>query len=741
MRNLPFSVLVLLVQIFTFFHLSHSYSNRTKLDISSLNKKVVGISLRANGKRYYISSELCPGGVFLTRTVNENCLCYNGIFHIVRDCCSVSNTRIHTDALEWRTGYKCGTISGSENVGRKPIRAILPITKPHNRFGSVIVERYMEGNKTHKWNKFDMQDVIIKNHGRISLHGKSDIEIINIQPLGRPVKMRMGKKSETTICYRGWVSSTPFQNLRINITQPGETPKGCCVRITEENSPGTIVSECTPAIVVTSIVTIKSANSDEGTCSDDTPDESPHTLKKRNPTRIVRNSLGEPIADDDYDVLGDTGSIMGRKELELDYDPDLAPFPELVPNPNLINFEEDAITGKSKKIKPLNVDEGPANVIMPRTLGISNKPRQEQAKDINEFIAIIRHGIEKPREPETHRFQLLKKSIDIFLKVVPNDAVPHSMIQTAFDIFYYLFEELDPMIHEAPAMQLKALTFLENCKHNEPVLNFTTQGCPREIKQLVVDPGVMKKLETYYEGQPDELKDVLNALEHVEIRKDRRFVVELYDIYVEINWKVADFVHSFCFEHFGTEFNAHHYFESELETLFLFPEVQQRWFSKAKDLSYARGILGTSNLKTRMRQLDKVAAVGHYLSRYNGTFWLHRPNRDPMLMYAEDSKANSKLGGGREESRLAFTKHLLEEDDQFSQETLQSRRSSAEVARHMSYPFHFPEKLPPGELIWDGLAVCLHARYSNRRSYFRDSNTWGITPTLQELGDLFPLAG
>ncbi|ODM88500.1 hypothetical protein Ocin01_18182, partial [Orchesella cincta] len=235
------------------------------------------------------------------------------------------------------------------------------------------------------------------------------------------------------------------------------------------------------------------------------------------------------------------------------------------------------------------------------------------------------------------------------------------MIQTAYDIFYYLYEELDPMIHDPPGMQRKAMEFLENCLAAEPVLNFTTYGCPREIKQLVVDEYVMKKLETYYEGQPEELNNVLKSLEHVEIRKDRRYVVELYDIYVEINWKVADFVHSFCFEHFGNEFNAHHYFESELETLFLFPEVQRRWFSKAKDLRYARGILGTSNLKIRMQQLDKVAAVGHSLSRYNGTYWLHRPNVDPMLMYAEDSKISSGGSDGtREESRLAFAKHLYE---------------------------------------------------------------------------------
>lgn len=50
-----------------------------RIDASSLNQKVVGLLLKANGKRYYVSSELCPGGVFLTRPVNENCLCYNGM--------------------------------------------------------------------------------------------------------------------------------------------------------------------------------------------------------------------------------------------------------------------------------------------------------------------------------------------------------------------------------------------------------------------------------------------------------------------------------------------------------------------------------------------------------------------------------------------------------------------------------------------------------------------------------------
>ncbi|ODM88502.1 hypothetical protein Ocin01_18181, partial [Orchesella cincta] len=176
MGNISF--LVLFVSIFAVFHGGYTYSNRTKLDLSSLNKKVVGISLRANGKRYYISSELCPGGVFLTRPVNEDCLCYNGIFQIVRDCCSLSNTRIHSDTLEWRIGYKCGKSPEIGKVGPKPIRAILPITKPHNRFGSVVIDRSLTEDKTLKWSKFDMQDIVIRNHGRVSLHGRTEFEIV-----------------------------------------------------------------------------------------------------------------------------------------------------------------------------------------------------------------------------------------------------------------------------------------------------------------------------------------------------------------------------------------------------------------------------------------------------------------------------------------------------------------------------------------------------------------------------------
>ncbi|ODM93861.1 hypothetical protein Ocin01_12819 [Orchesella cincta] len=539
--------------------------------------------------------------------------------------------------------------------------------------------------------------------------------MVNIQPLGRPIKIRFGAKSETTVCYHGWVSTSPYQNLRVKITTAGATPRGCCVKITAENSPGEIETECTSA---------KNNYRNGGSCAEDVADESPHTLKKRNATRMVRNSFGEtsivrlnPEEESYFDVIGDTGKILPKRQAE-DYDADAGSSSDITPNPNLINFGEDGdgeIIGKSRVryIDPVDEDSGPASVITPRKL-----------------------GIKQPREPETYRFQLLKKTIDIFLKVVPDDAVPHSMIQTAYDIFYYLYEELDPMIHNPPGMQKKAMEFLENCLAAEPVLNFTTYGCPREIKQLVVDEYVMKKLETYYEGQPEELNNVLKSLEHVEIRKDRRYVVELYDIYVEINWKVADFSNGD-----GRSINLINFINKVVLNFHLRLQMIIYRFSKAKDLRYARGILGTSNLKIRMQQLDKVAAVGHSLSRYNGTYWLHRPNVDPMLMYAEDSKISSGGSDGtREESRLAFAKHLMQEDEQFSEETLQSRRSSSEVVRHLSYPFHFPEKLPPGELIWDGLAVCLHAKYSNRRSYFLDSKQWGLTPTLQELGDLFPLS-
>lgn len=59
------------------------------------------------------------------------------------------------------------------------------------------------------------------------------------------------------------------------------------------------------------------------------------------------------------------------------------------------------------------------------------------------------------------------------------------------------------------------------------------------------------------------------------------------------------------------------------------------------------------------------------------------------------------------------------------------------VERTLTYPFQYPDQLPAGELIWDGMAVCLHASYSNSKSYFFDADMWGVTPSLFELGQLY----
>lgn len=82
MNNSRVSIFLLVAAVFSQIHNSVSQYNgknfRT-IKASSLNQKAVGLLLKANGRRYYMSSELCPGGIFLTRPVNENCLCYNGM--------------------------------------------------------------------------------------------------------------------------------------------------------------------------------------------------------------------------------------------------------------------------------------------------------------------------------------------------------------------------------------------------------------------------------------------------------------------------------------------------------------------------------------------------------------------------------------------------------------------------------------------------------------------------------------
>lgn len=222
-------------------------------------------------------------------------------------------------------------------------------------------------------------------------------------------------------------------------------------------------------------------------------------------------------------------------------------------------------------------------VILPRKKGINTESLYDQAQAINEFIAILRNDLSvEIREPQTPRFQLLKKSFDVFLKLVPNEVVPHMMVKTAFDVFYFLYEELEPILYEPPEMLTKTLHFLDKCMNHEQMLNFTTTGCPKQIDELQLDPSTKAKLEGYYKDQPEELHRVLKALSHVEIRKDKRYIVELHDIYVEINWKVADFVHSICFDYFGKEFNAHTYYETELEKLFLDDDVQRRWYRYIK---------------------------------------------------------------------------------------------------------------------------------------------------------------
>lgn len=98
-----------------------------------------------------------------------------------------------------------------------------------------------------------------------------------------------------------------------------------------------------------------------------------------------------------------------------------------------------------------------------------------------------------------------------------------------------------------------------------------------QIDEVVIDESVQAKLNSYYKNQPKAMKQVLRALRHPQIRRDRRFIPELHDIYVEINWKVIDFVHSLCFDHFGKEFNAHTYFETEMEALLTMNRIRLRW--------------------------------------------------------------------------------------------------------------------------------------------------------------------
>lgn len=128
-------------------------------------------------------------------------------------------------------------------------------------------------------------------------------------------------------------------------------------------------------------------------------------------------------------------------------------------------------------------NESQGEMIIARNKGISKATERKQALAINEFIAILRNDMSvEMRKPQTPRFQLLKTSIDIFMSVVPNEVVPHGLVQTAFDVFYFLYEELDPVIHVPPEEFTSTVHYLHKCLKHEKMLNFTTIGCPRQVK-------------------------------------------------------------------------------------------------------------------------------------------------------------------------------------------------------------------------------------------------------------------
>ena len=49
------------------------------------------------------------------------------------------------------------------------------------------------------------------------------------------------------------------------------------------------------------------------------------------------------------------------------------------------------------------------------------------------------------------------------------------------------------------------------------------------------------------------------------------------DVIVEVMWKVFSFVHTICFPEFKQELNLHHVLETQMESLFMTPVIQQRW--------------------------------------------------------------------------------------------------------------------------------------------------------------------
>lgn len=119
--------------------------------------------------------------------------------------------------------FKCGssTIQKNDTDQHHPIRAILPLSKPHNRFGSMIITRSLVGNNTDKWRKFDTDDIIRGNDARVNMNGKMQFEIVNIKPLGRDIRIMFGKSSQMTVCYAGWLTKYGHQNLRVRMLTPG----------------------------------------------------------------------------------------------------------------------------------------------------------------------------------------------------------------------------------------------------------------------------------------------------------------------------------------------------------------------------------------------------------------------------------------------------------------------------------------------------------------------------------------
>jgi hypothetical protein len=99
-----------------------------------------------------------------------------------------------------------------------------------------------------------------------------------------------------------------------------------------------------------------------------------------------------------------------------------------------------------------------------------------------------------------------------------------------------------------------------------------------------------------------------------------------HDLLVELFWKIFLFVHTICFPEFMDELNLHHVLETQIESLFLSPKVQQRWHRKTGGFSKMEHLLPTSKMDVRMEHLDGAVRDAYDFSTYKK--WLRRPQRE-----------------------------------------------------------------------------------------------------------------